>query len=133
MEGDIAASAILVDLVLPIGVVDCEGLPRSQWITKCVLLKDGNGDSLAFGVCHSVYPNLVPESDGPLDPTRVAIQIVDVFVIEDMTCHWMFILCAWNIKHAFYYKVSLFDHDQVAIHKKTLEDSKSKKRASGRL
>jgi hypothetical protein len=30
MEGDIEASAILVDLVLPSCVADCEGLPRSQ-------------------------------------------------------------------------------------------------------
>ena len=59
MEGDIVASAILVDPILPLGVVECKGLPRSQWIMKCVLLKDDNGDSVAFGVCHSVCPNLV--------------------------------------------------------------------------
>jgi hypothetical protein len=133
MEGDIAASAILVDPVLPLGVADCEGLPRSQWITKCVLLKDDNGDFVAFGVCHNVCPNLVLGSDGPLGPSRVAVQIVDIFVVEDRTCDWMFTLRAWNIKHAFYDGASLYDHDQVAIYKKALEDSKSKKRASGRL
>jgi hypothetical protein len=129
MEGDIAASAILVDPVLPIGIVDCEGLPRSQWITKCMLLND----FVAFGVCHSVCPNLVLGSDGPLGPTKVVVQIVDVFVVEDRTCDWMFTLRAWNIKHAFYNGASLYDHDQVAIYKKALEDSKSKKHASGRL
>jgi hypothetical protein len=133
MEGDIAASAILVDPVLPLGVADCEGLPRSQWITKCVLLKDDNGDFVAFGVCHNVCPNLVLGSDGPLGSSRVAVQIVDIFVVEDRTCDWMFTLRAWNIKHAFYDGASLYDHDQVAIYKKALEDSKSKKRASGRL
>jgi hypothetical protein len=133
MEGDIAASTILVDPVLPIGVVDCEGLPRSQWITKCVLLKDDNSDSIAFGICHSVCPNLVLGSDGPLGPTRVAVQIVDVLLVEDRTCDWMFTLRTWNIKYAFYNGASLYDHDQVAIYKKTLEDSKSKKRESGRL
>ena len=111
MEGDIVASAILVDPVLLLGVVDCEALPRSQWIIKCVLLKDNNGDSVAFGVCHNVCPNLVLSSNGPLGPSRVAVQIVDVFVVEDRTCDWMFTLHAWNIKHAFYDGASLYDHD----------------------
>jgi hypothetical protein len=133
MEGDIAASAILVDPVLPSGVADCEGLPRSQWITKCMLLKDDNGGSLAIGVCHSVCPNLVLGSDGPLGPSRVAVQIIDVLVVEDRTSNWMFTLRAWNITHAFYDGASLYDHDQVAIYKKCLEESKSKKRANGRL
>jgi hypothetical protein len=133
MEGDIAASAILVDPVLPSGVADCEGLPRSQWITKCVLLEDNNGGSLAIGVCHSVCPNLVLGSDGPLGPSRVAVQIVDVLVVEDRTSDWMFTLRAWNITHTFYDGACLYDHDQVAIYKKFLEESKSKKRASGRL
>jgi hypothetical protein len=133
MERDIAASTILVDPVLPLVVVDCEGLPRSQWITKCVFLKDDNGDSVAFGVCRSVCPNLVLGSDGPLGPSRVAIQIVDILVVEDRTSDWMFTLRAWNITHAFYDGASLYDHDKVAIYKKALEDSKSKRRASGRL
>jgi hypothetical protein len=133
MEGDIATSAILVDPVLPLGVADCEGLLRSQWIMKCVLLKDNNDDSVAIGVCHSVCPNLVLGSDGPLGLSRVAVQIVDVFVVEDRTYDWMFTLRAWNIKHAFYDGASLYDHDKVAIYKKALEDSKSKKRVSRRL
>jgi hypothetical protein len=133
MEGDIAASAILMDPVLPSGVADCEGLPRSQWITKCVLLKDDNAGSVAIGVCHSVCPKLVLGSDGPLGPSRVAVQIVDLLVVEERTSDWMFTLRAWNIMHAFYDGTSLYDHDQVAIYKKRLEESKSKKCASGRL
>jgi hypothetical protein len=117
MEGDIAASAILVDSVLPSSVADCEGLPRSQWITKCVLLKDNNGESLAIGVCHNVCPDLVLGSDGPLGLNRVVVQIVDVLVVKDRTLDWMFTLRAWNITHAFYDGASLYDHDQVAIKK----------------
>jgi hypothetical protein len=133
MEGDIAASTILMDPILPSGVAECEGLLRSQWITKCVLLKDDNAGFVAIGVCHSVYPKLVLGSDGPLGPSRVAVQIVDVLVVEERTSDWMFTLRAWNIMHAFYDGASLYDHDQVAIYKKRLEESKSKKRASGRL
>ena len=42
MEGDIAACAILVDPVFPSSVAECMGLPRSEWITRYVLLKDNN-------------------------------------------------------------------------------------------
>jgi hypothetical protein len=127
------AFAILVDPVLPSGVAECEELPRSQWITKCVLLNDDNASSIAIGVCHNVCPKLVLGSDGPLGPSRVAVQIVDVLVVEERTSDWMFTLRAWNIMHAFYDGTSLYYHDQVAIYKKRLEESKSKKRASGRL
>ena len=133
MEGDIAASAILIDPIFPSGVVECEGLPRSEWIMKYVLLKDDNASSVAFGVCHSVYPKLVLGSDGPLDPSRVVVQIVDIFVVEERTSDWMFTLRAWNIMHTFYDGASLYNHDQVAIYKKRLEESKLKKRVSGRL
>ena len=69
---------------------------------------------------------------GPLGLNRVAVQIIDVLVVRDMTSDWIFTLCAWNIMHAFYDGASLQDHDQVAIYKKTLEESKSKKCAGKR-
>jgi hypothetical protein len=111
MEGDIAASATLVDPVLVLGVAEYEGLPRSQWITKSVLLKDDNGGSVAIGVCHNVCLKLVLGSEGPLGPSKVAVQIVDVLVVEERTSDWMFTLRGWNITHAFYDGASLYDHD----------------------
>ena len=131
MEGDIAASAIFVEPILPSGVADCKGLPRSKWITKCMLLKDNNGDHVAIGVYHSVCLDLVLGSDGPLGLSKVAVQIVDVLVVEDKTSDWMFTLHTWNILHAFYDGASIYDHDQIAIYKKALEESKSKKRVGG--
>ena len=94
MERDIAASAILVDPVFSLGVAKCMGLPMSEWITKCVLLKDDNVGSIAIGIYHSVYPKLVLGSDGPLGPSKVAVQIIDILVVEDQTSNWMFILSA---------------------------------------
>ena len=132
MERDIAASIILVELVLPSSVLDCEGLPRSKWITKYMLLKDNNGDHVAIGACHNVCPNLVLGSDGPLGLSKMAVQIIDVLIVEDKTSDRMFTLCAWNIMYAFYDGASLYDCDQIAIYKKALEESKSKKRASMR-
>ena len=55
-----------MDPRLPSSIADCEGLPRSQWITKKVLLKDNKDDSVAIGVCHSVCRDLVLGSDGPI-------------------------------------------------------------------
>ena len=87
-----------------------------------MLLKDNNGDNVAISVCHSVCPDLVLGSDEPLGLSRVAVQIIDVLIVEDMTFDWMFTLRAWNIMHAFYDGASLYDHDQVAIYKKALEE-----------
>jgi hypothetical protein len=66
-----------------------------------MLLKDNNDDHVAIGVCHSVCPDLVLGSDGPLVLSKVAVQIVDILVVEDKTSDWMFTLRAWNIMHAF--------------------------------
>ena len=73
MEGDIAASAIPMEPILLSGVADCEGLARSKWITKCVLLKDNNSDFVAIGIYYSVCPDLVLGSDGPLGLSRVVV------------------------------------------------------------
>ena len=132
MEGDIAASAILVDLILLSNVADCKGLPRSQWITKCVLLKDNNGDTVAISVCYSVCPNLVLGRNGPLGLSRMSVQIIDVLVVEERTSDWIFTLRMWNITHTFYDGASMYDHDQIVLYKKALEDSKLKKRVRRR-
>jgi hypothetical protein len=76
-----------------------------------MLLKDNNGDAVAIGVYRSVCPDLVLGSDGPLGLNRVAVQIVDVLVVEDRTYDWMFTLRVWNITHVFYARASLYDHD----------------------
>lgn len=44
----------------------------------------------------------------------------------------MFTLFIWNIMHVFYDGTSLYDHDQIAIYKKALEDSKPKRRVGKR-
>jgi hypothetical protein len=62
-----------------------------------VFLKDNNGEFVAIGVCYSVSPDLVVGSKGPLGMSKVAIQIINVLVVEDRTSNWMFSLCAWNM------------------------------------
>jgi hypothetical protein len=97
-----------------------------------VLLKDESGDTLALDVCHSVCPKLVVGNEGPLGPNKVAVQITDVLVMDDRTTNWMFTLRAWKISHAFYVGASLYDHDQIGIYRKAMEDWNSKRRPSAR-
>jgi hypothetical protein len=81
MEGDIAASSILVKLKLLHGVASCKGLPRCLWITKYVSLKDNDGvplkdndgEFVAIGICHNVSPDLVVGSVGLLGPNKVDV------------------------------------------------------------
>lgn len=87
---------------------------------------------MALGVCHSVCPKLVLGNEGPLGPNKIAIQITDVLVMDDRITDWMFTLCAWRISHAFYAGASLYDHDQIAIYRKAMEDWNSKRRPSTR-
>ena len=100
------------------------GCQKYQRITKFILLKDDDGESLDIGVCHSMCSNLVIRNEGPLGPNKVAIQITNFFVVEDRTSKWMFILRTWNITYG---GASLYDHNQVAIYYKVLEDRNSKK------
>jgi hypothetical protein len=82
MDKDIVAFAFLVDPVLLSGIANCEGLLRCRWITKCVLLKDNNDGYVAIGICHSVCPDLVVGSNGPLSISKIAVEIVDVLVVK---------------------------------------------------
>lgn len=66
MDGDVAASSILVDPKHLHGIADCKELPRCSWITKFVLL---------IGIYHNVSPELIIGSQGPLGEGKVAIQI----------------------------------------------------------
>ena len=38
----------------PEGVVQCEGIPRNSWMTKCVALQNDAGVVVGKGICHNV-------------------------------------------------------------------------------
>jgi hypothetical protein len=52
-----------------------------------VFFKDNNGEFVAIGVYHSVSLDLVVGSQGPLDKSKVVVQIIDVLVVEDRTSY----------------------------------------------
>jgi len=54
---------------------ECEGIPRSSWSTKVVILQNTNGVLVAEGICHNVNSDLIIGSDGPLEDSLVAVQI----------------------------------------------------------
>jgi hypothetical protein len=108
--------------VLPDGVVQCEGFSRASWITKSVTLTNESGVDVARGICHSVKAKLVVNSDGmPLDNDRVAVQIAESQLEEDVSFEWMFSMRAWHIRRVFLNGASLYDHDQRHIYKAAIQ------------
>jgi ABC-type transporter MlaC component len=56
---------------------------------------------------------MVVDSDGmPLDNDRVAVQIVESLLEEDVPSEWMFSMRAWHIRRMFLNGVSLYDQYQ---------------------
>jgi hypothetical protein len=104
-------------LVLPEGVAQCEGFGRPSWITKCVILTNESGVDVAWGICHYVNVDLVIDSDSmPLGNDRVAIQIVESLVEDEVPSEWMFSMRACHICRVFLNGASLYDHDQRHIY-----------------
>jgi hypothetical protein len=103
--------------VLPEGVAQCEGFGRLSWITKCVTLTNESGVDVARGICHCVNADLVIDSDGmPLGNDRVAVQIAESLVEDEVPSEWMFSMRAWHIHRVFLNGASLYDHDQRHIY-----------------
>ena len=99
---------------LPTGVANCDGIPGSFWIQKCVTLRNEAGDDVAKGVCHSVDADDVVDMDGKrLGDDRVAIHIAESLCETEVPSSWMWSMHSWHIKYVFLNGVSLYDHDQT--------------------
>ena len=104
--------------ILSDGVVQCEGFGWASWITKAVTLTNESRVDVACRICHSVKAELVVDSDGmPLGDDRIAIQIADSLLEEDVPSEWMFSMQAWHIRRVFLNGASLYNHDQRPIYK----------------
>jgi hypothetical protein len=98
--------------MLPEGVAQCEGFGRPSWITKCVTLTNESGVDVARDICHSVKAYPIIDSDGmPLGNDRVAVQIVESLVDDEVPSEWMFSMRAWHIRRVLLNEASLYDHD----------------------
>jgi hypothetical protein len=99
-------------LVFPEGVAQCEGFGRPSWITKYVTLTNESGMDVAQSICHSIKADLVIDSDNmPLGNDRVAVQITESLVEDEVPSEWMFSMRAWHICRVFLNGASLYDHD----------------------
>ena len=108
--------------VLLEGVAECEGFGRPSWITKCVTLTNESGVDVARGIRHSVNANLVIDSNGmPLGNDRIAVQIAELLVEDEVPLEWMFLMRAWHIRTVFLNGASLYDHDQWHIYKAAVQ------------
>ena len=101
---------------LPKGVVQCEGIPRKSWMTKCVVLKNEAGVVVGKGICQNVSLDLVIDSHNqPLGDDRVAVQIVESLSEHDIPSRWLFQMRSWHIKRVFLNGASLYDHEQMNL------------------
>ena len=104
----------LMESTLP----QCEGLPRSEWISKCVILHNPFGTPVARGICVSISSDLVVGSAGPLGDLHVAVQISRSLCESEVPDEWRFSVRAWSITHVFYNGASFHDHEQRDIYNK---------------
>jgi hypothetical protein len=72
---------------------------------------------LVGGICHSVKVDLIIDSDGMrLGNDRIAVQIAESLVEDEVPSKWMFSMRAWHIRRVFLNGASLYDHDQWHIY-----------------
>jgi hypothetical protein len=72
---------------------------------------------VARGICHSVSAKLAIDSDGlPLGNDRVAVQIAESLLEEEVPSEWIFSMRAWHICRVFLNDASLCDHEQRHIY-----------------
>ena len=117
----------------PEGVVQCEGIPRKSWMTKCVALQNDAGVVVGKGICHNVDSSLIIDSDNqPLGDDRVAVQIAESLSERDIPSDWVFQLRAWHISCVFLNGASLYDHEQMHLFKVSSEASRRQSRVGAR-
>jgi hypothetical protein len=69
-----------------------------------------------------VNTELIIDSDGlPLGNNRVAVQIAESLLEEEVPSEWMFSIRAWHIRRVFLNGASLYDHDQRHIYSAAIQ------------
>ena len=91
--------------------MQCAGIPRKSWMTKCVALQNDAGIVVGKGICHLNEDSaLIIDSDNqPLGDDCVTIQIAESLSEHDIPFHWVFQLRAWHISRVFLNGASLYD------------------------
>ena len=117
----------------PEGVVQCEGIPRKSWMTKCVALQNDAGVVVGKGICHNVdLACIIDSNNQPLGDDCVAIQIAKSLSEHDVPFDWMFQLRAWHISRVFLNGASLYVHEQMHLFKVSSGASRRQSRVGAR-
>ena len=72
-----------------IGILECEGLPRRLWNTKCVTLYNEEGVLVGEGTCHNMNSDLVLGATGSLGDRHVAVFIAKTHSQEHLPEEWV--------------------------------------------
>ena len=83
---------------MSVGILDCEGLPRLLWNTKCVTLYNEQGRLVGESMCHNVKSNLVVGANGPLGDSHIAIHICRSHSGDDIPQDLVYALVVWPTK-----------------------------------
>ena len=97
-------------------IPQCEGIPRWNWIGKCIVLQNANGAAMAEGICRNVSSDVVIGLSGPLGDSHVEVQISSTLSKIDVPDEWRYSVRAWPIEHVYYNGASFMDHEIRAIH-----------------
>ena len=100
----------------------CEGIPRKNWVGKCILLQNATGVSVASGICRNVSSDAVIGSSGPLGDTHVAVQISLSLCEDDVPNKWRYSVQAWPIELVHCSGASFWDHELRAKYNSTVAD-----------
>ena len=94
-------------------IIECNGVPRSKWVTSIVILHDASIIAVAWDVYHNMSFDLLIGSNSLLGDDRMAVQIIDMLSKDSTTLDWISSLRAWNITHVILDVVSLHDHNKT--------------------
>ena len=94
-----------------VGILECEGILRRLWNTKCVTLYNDEGLLVGEGTCHSVNSDLVLGARGPLGDTHVAVFVAKSHSEEHLPQERIYSLVAWPIQYVHCCGMSLQDHE----------------------
>ena len=76
-----------------------------------------SGVDVMRSMCHNVSAELVIDSNNlPLGNDRVAVQIAESLLEEEVSSEWMFSMRAWHLCRVFLNGASFYDHEQQHIY-----------------
>ena len=90
-------------------IPSCEGFSREQWVGLDVVLVDGNGVSVADGICRNSLPRECIDAN-PLGDDDVGVCILNSLLPSVVPVTWRFSLRRWPLRQVLHDGVSLWNH-----------------------